>query len=166
MAAQKPKIKIEKVVDTGKLYTMKEACLRTGLAYETLKFYCNIGLVPSVKRDDRNRRIFNDRDIAWIQSLTCLKRCDMSIAEMQEYLQYCLQGRSTIPTRKEMLMQKRGELVKRLSEVQAAIEYIDLKQEFYDDVLAGRTEYFSNLVSQDDPDENEAAHGAAAARRS
>ena len=46
----KEKLHIEKVVNTGRLYPMKEACEQTGLAYETLKFYCNIGLVPGVKR--------------------------------------------------------------------------------------------------------------------
>ena len=49
------------------MYTMKEACVKTGLSYETLKFYCNQGLVPNVKRDSQNRRIFNDRDIDWKQ---------------------------------------------------------------------------------------------------
>ena len=44
------------------MYTMKQACEKTGLSYETLKFYCNQGLVPNVKRDSQNRRIFDDRD--------------------------------------------------------------------------------------------------------
>ena len=46
------------------MFTMKEACNQTHLPYETLKFYCNQGLVPNVKRDKNNRRIFDERDIA------------------------------------------------------------------------------------------------------
>lgn len=42
------------------MYQMKEACEKTGLTYETLKFYCNKGLVPNVKRDEKNRRISNE----------------------------------------------------------------------------------------------------------
>lgn len=145
----KEKLHIEKVVNTGRLYPMKEACEQTGLAYETLKFYFNIGLVPGVKRDARNRRVFNDKDISWIKSLTCLKNCDMSIEEMKEYLALCLKGQSTIPERKEMLMKKRAILIKKHSEIQAAIEYIDLKQDFYDEVLSGKIEYFSNLVGEE-----------------
>ena len=61
------------------MYTMKQACEQTGLSYETLKFYCNQGLVPNVKRDEQNRRIFSDRDIRWINSLGCLKNCGMGI---------------------------------------------------------------------------------------
>jgi len=66
------------------LYTMKLACEKTGLSYETLKFYCNQGLIPDVKRDEQNRRVFTDDNIAWINSLTCLKNCGMGIQEMKE----------------------------------------------------------------------------------
>lgn len=33
------------------MYTMMEACRETGLTYQTLKFYCNEGLIPNVHRD-------------------------------------------------------------------------------------------------------------------
>ena len=92
------------------LYTMKQACQEADLTYETLKFYCNQGLVPNVKRDANNRRVFDDRDVAWIKSLTCLKRCDMSLQEMKEYLGLCLQGPVSIPERKAMLAVKRAAL--------------------------------------------------------
>lgn len=36
------------------MYSMKEACELTDMTYENLKFYCNEGLVPNVKRDKRN----------------------------------------------------------------------------------------------------------------
>lgn len=129
------------------MYTMKEACREVGMSYETLKFYCNEGLVPNVKRDANNHRIFDDRDIAWIKSLTCLKSCHMSIQEMQQYIALCQGGKATIPERKAILANKREELLRRIAQLQASIDYIDWKQGFYDDVLAGRTEYFSNLIA-------------------
>ena len=39
------------------MYSMKEACVQTGMSYETLKFYCKEGLVPNVKRDSHNYRV-------------------------------------------------------------------------------------------------------------
>ncbi|MGN0077404.1 MAG: MerR family transcriptional regulator [Coriobacteriales bacterium] len=132
-----------------RLHSMKEACEACGLPYETLKFYCNKGLVPNVKRDANNRRVFSDRDIEWVKGLACLKRCGLSIAEMQEYTQLCLQGPASIPERRELLKAKRALLVQKLAEVQASIDYIDFKQGFYDDVLAGRIEYASNLMPEE-----------------
>lgn len=131
------------------MYTMKEACQLTNMRYETLKFYCNQGLVPNVKRDANNRRIFDQQDIAWINSLSCLKNCSLSIAEMKHYIALCLQGEVTIPERKQILQQKRQELQKKQAELQAALDYIDWKQQFYDDVLSGKTPYYSNLISTD-----------------
>ena len=132
------------------MYTMKTACEKTGLSYETLKFYCNQGLVPNVKRDKNNRRIFNDKDIAWINSLNCLRNCDMSLSEMREYINLCMEGESSIPKRKEILIAKRASLVEKLQQVQDSIDYIDWKQGFYDDVLSGKTKYYSNLINTEE----------------
>lgn len=132
------------------MYTMKQACEKTGLSYETLKFYCNQGLVPGVKRDANNRRVFDDRDINWINSLNCLKNCNMGIAEMQEYLQLCLEGPSSIPIRQEILKKKRAQLEQELKRVQDSIDYIDWKQGFYADVLSGKQDYFSNLLPREE----------------
>lgn len=128
------------------IYTMKETCEKTGLSYETLKFYCNQGLVPNVKRDEHNHRIFDEQDVAWVNSLNCLRNCGMSISEMKVYIQLCLEGESTIPERKVILAEKRERLLEEIKNIQESIAYIDWKQGFYDDVLAGKTKYFSNLI--------------------
>lgn len=128
------------------MYTMKQVCEATGLTYETLKFYCNEGLVPNVKRDKNKRRIFDERDLAWIKDLTCLKKCSMSIADMKKYLALCLEGKSSISSRQEMLKIKKEALLSQIEEITASINYIDWKQDFYKDVLSGKIDYISNLI--------------------
>ena len=133
------------------IYTMTQACEETGMTYQGLKFYCNEGLVPNVKRDGRNRRVFDERDLAWIKGLSCLRDCDMSIKEMKRYLELCLQGVSSIPERKNLLEQKRRRLVERMAALENSIQYIDAKQRFYDEVLSGKREYVSNLLPAGEP---------------
>lgn len=130
------------------MYSMKEACTLTNMTYENLKFYCNEGLIPNVKRDRRNYRVFDEHDIKWIQSLNCLKSCGMSIAEMKQYLALCMEGEGTIPERKMILAEKKETLLQSITELQKAVAYIDWKQGFYDDVLSGKTAYYSNLVPE------------------
>ena len=130
------------------MYSLKEACTLTNMTYENLKFYCNEGLVPNVKRDRRNYRVFDEHDIKWIQSLNCLKSCGMSIAEMKQYLALCMEGEGTIPERKVILAEKKETLLQSIVELQKAVAYIDWKQRFYDDVLSGKTAYYSNLVPE------------------
>ena len=128
------------------MYTMKEVCKETGLSYETLKFYCNEGLIPNVRRDKNNHRIFDDYNINWIKSLQCLKNCEMSISEMREYLSMCLEGQKSIPDRKMMLERKQIQLRKKIADIEEAIAFIEWKQNFYDKVLSGKIEYKSNLI--------------------
>ena len=128
------------------MYTMMQVCRETNMTYQALKYYCNEGLIPNVKRDGNNRRVFDERDIKWIKDLVCLKKCGMSIQEMKEYLELCLQGPSTIPERKEMLEKKQNALKVTIQELKDSVDYIDWKQQFYDDVLSGKRPYVSNLI--------------------
>ena len=128
------------------IYTMMQACKETGMTYQGLKFYCNAGLVPNVKRDKINRRIFDENDIAWIKSLRNLRKCGMSIADMKEYMTLCLKGESSIPERKIILERTRKRLQAHIEELREAIRYIDGKQVFYDGVLSGAAQYVSNLL--------------------
>ena len=127
------------------MYTMMQVCRELDMTYQTLKYYCNEGLIPNVKRDGNNRRVFDDKDVKWIKDLTCLKKCGMSILEMKEYLELCLQGES-IMQRKELLSKKRNALLASIKELEDSVAYIDWKQNFYDEVLSGARPYVSNLI--------------------
>lgn len=132
------------------MYTMMQVCRDLDMTYQTLKFYCNEGLIPNVKRDKNNRRIFDEKDVKWIKDLACLKKCGLSIQEMKEYLELCLQGQSTIMRRKEMLKQKQEALRISIKELEDSVAYIDWKQNFYDEVLSGKRPYTSNLIRSEE----------------
>lgn len=129
--------------------TMKEACEQVGITYETLRFYCNEGLVPNVKRDKNNYRNFDERNINWLKSLQCLKKCGMGVQDMKRYMELCLEGVSSIPERKELLAARKKLLLKQIDEIHESIDYIDRKQAFFDDVLSGTIKYTSNLIPAD-----------------
>lgn len=129
------------------MYSMKETCNQVGMTYETLKFYCNQGLIPNVKRDKNNYRIFDDNNINWIKSLACLKKCGMSIDEMRKYLNLCLEGESSIPERKIMLDKKRQDLELKKKEIEDSLSFIEWKQNFYNNVQNGKEDYYSYLIN-------------------
>lgn len=128
------------------MYTMMEACRETGLTYQALKFYCNEGLIPNVHRDKNNRRYFDAATVRWIKDLNCLKKCGMSIEEMKEYLELCLQGPKSIAVRQQILARKQEALKQQLDKIKESMDYIDWKQNFYNDVLSGKRPYISNLI--------------------
>lgn len=131
------------------MYSMKEVCMKIGMPYETLKCYCNEGLIPNVKRDKNNYRIFDESSIEWIKNLICLKRCGMGMDEMKEYVDLCYKGESSVLTRKIMLQMKKKTLQKKLDDIQESIDYIDKKQKFYNGVLDGKIKYESSMEDGD-----------------
>ena len=75
-------------------YQMKEVCDEVGITYETLKYYCNEGLVPNHERNKNNYRIFDDKDVNWIKGLTKLRECGMSIKDMKNIWPFVIKEKS------------------------------------------------------------------------
>ena len=128
------------------MYTMKDVCKKLNMSYDTLKYYCNEGLVPNVKRGPNNYRLFDDDDIYWINSLLCLRKCGMSIQDMKQYMQYCLEGKSAIDSRIDMLEKTKEDLYHQLDEIKDSIEYVTKKIQLYQDMADGKKEYVSHLI--------------------
>ena len=62
-------------------------------------------------------------------------------------LNLCLEGEKSISQRQVILNAKLKELEEKMQELQKSIDYIHWKQGFYNDVLSGKTKYYSNLIS-------------------
>ncbi len=69
---------------------------------------------------------------------------------MKIYLSLCLKGKATIPERKIMLDKQKADLIIKISELNECVDFIDNKQQFYNDVLEGSVKYNSNLINVDD----------------
>lgn len=129
------------------MYTMKEVCNKIGMTYETLRYYCNQKLVPNVKRNENNYRIFDEKDIAWLEGLQCLRKAGMSLNDMKIYMAHCIIGKASIPERQIMLEKTKNDLLEKMHELTETLDYLDAKQKFYNDILDGKIEYTSNLIT-------------------
>lgn len=128
-------------------YKMKAVAERVGLPYETVKYYCKVGLMPRVARDENNYRIFDDHDVAWLNGLRCLKRCGMGIDDMLAYMELCIQGEASIPQRVDIFAAQRKKVEAKIAALQEALDYIDWKQDYYRAVTSGEIPYSSSLLA-------------------
>ncbi len=124
--------------------TMKETCEITGLSYDTLKFYSNEGLIPDVKRNKNNHRIFDENNIRWIRGLKCLRECGLSISEMKKYVDLGL-SKETIPEKLAILQSKITILEEEIKRARASIQYIHMKEKYYAELLEGKDVDFENI---------------------
>lgn len=127
-------------------YTMKTVAEAADIAYETVRYYCKIGLVPNVRRSANGYRVFDERDVAWLQGLHCLRQCGMSIEQMRRYMELCLVGEGSIPEREDMLTAQRKVMEDNIAQLTAMLQFIDAKMAFYAGVKSGEIEYYSNIL--------------------
>lgn len=124
---------------------MKQVCEISGLSYDTLKYYCNEGLVPYVKRDKNGHRIFDQNDVNWVVSLAALRDCDMSMDELHRYMELVKFEGNNLEQRISMLKGKRKDLENEIARIQRAMGYIDERVQFYQDVLSGKHDYTDTI---------------------
>lgn len=72
----------------------------------------------------------------------------MSLKEIKAYIALCLEGESSIMERKAMLAKKRDALLLKQQEIQASIDFIDHKQQLYDDIIDKKIPYHSYLIKK------------------
>ena len=130
-------------------YSTKEAAEASGIALDTVRYYCKIGLVPRVSRDENNYRVFDEHDVAWLKGLYHLRECGMGIDQMRAYMELCLQGEGSIPEREVMLEAQRKVVEQKMATLQEMVDFIDTKMEFYAKVRAGEITYVSSLMPPD-----------------
>lgn len=128
------------------MFTMKQVCDQVGISYETLRYYCEEGLILDISRDRNQYRLFDQKHIEWIKGLKRLRACGFTIKEMKSYMLLCLEGERSIGERKQMLANKRQKLQHNLKEIKASIQYIDDKQCYYDEIVNGTIPFSSNLI--------------------
>ena len=66
-------------------YSIGQFSELSGFPIDTLRYYERQKLLFP-KRDENNRRVYSEKDVAWISFISCLKKTGMSIREMQAVL--------------------------------------------------------------------------------
>ena len=134
-------------------YTIKQMSELTGLPASTLRYYDNEGLLPSLKRNDNNVRIFTDEDFHTLKLINCLKRSGLQLKEIKEYMNMAKKGNDTLKGRLAIFYKRRRLLkreMKTLIDVMSVIEY---KCWYYEQACeAGTEEAVKNLSVSDIPE--------------
>ena len=78
----------------------------TGLSENTLRYYEKKGLI-GVQRDQYQRRIYTEQDIAWVQFIQRLKDTGMLLRDIRRYAELRYQGDSTLAERMALLQRHR-----------------------------------------------------------
>ena len=120
-------------LDTG--LTIAEAARATGLSTYTLRYYERAGLIDGVDRADSGQRRYDERDLAWIETLQRLRATGMPIQRILRYAELVREGAGNERDRLALLEEHRAAVKARLSEVQKHLAFIEKKIARYEETL-------------------------------
>ncbi|TPR39082.1 MerR family transcriptional regulator [Apilactobacillus micheneri] len=111
---------------------IKDVAKTVGLNENTIRYYSDNGLVPNIKRDKNNHRIFDEEAINWLIGDKRMRDAGMSINDLKEYVDLCLKGQSTIKKRYQIIQNLKSQAQNQLKEAQQRVDYLSKKSDIYE----------------------------------
>ena len=135
-------------------YTIGKMAVKTGVAPSTLRYYDREGLLPFVERNSSGIRIFKDSDMDWLAIIECLKKTDMPIKEIKKFIDWCMEGDSTIDKRLALIDRQRELVLDRMAQMNKTLKMLNYKHWYYETAKkAGTCKIHENMNREDIPEE-------------
>lgn len=114
-----------------KYCSISEASAKFNIPESTLRYYEKKGLLPLIERDEAGRRLFSEIQMALLQTVICLKNTHMPISSIKQYIDWIVEGDSTIECRLDMMMKHKQAVLNEISVMTESLQGIDVKIERY-----------------------------------
>lgn len=115
--------------------TIAEVSEKCKISPDTLRYYEKEGLMPPVERTKGGIRDYKENDVQWINFIKCMRSAGVSIESLHEYVLLFEDGDSSIPKRKEILIQERKKLSEHISQLNESLKLLNYKINNYDRIM-------------------------------
>ena len=118
------------------MYSIHEACARTGLTAHTLRYYEKEKLLPNVSRSAGGFRQYSEEDMEALGMICCLKNTGMSLQDISRFMALAREGDQTLRERCELLKKHRDTVIARMEEMQRHLDKVTWKVDHFTERLA------------------------------
>lgn len=118
------------------MYSIHEACERTGLTAHTLRYYEKEKLLPNISRSAGGIRQYSDEDMEALGMICCLKNTGMPLQDISRFMALARQGDQTLRERCALLKKHRDNVIARMEEMQRHLEKVTCKVQYFTQRLA------------------------------
>ena len=108
------------------MYTIGQVSQMCGVPVSTLRYYDKEGLFPHMERVSGIRR-FSDRELETLRIIDCLKKSGLEIRDIKKYMQWCAEGSSSYPQRRELFENQKKTVEKEIERLQKTLDMLRFK---------------------------------------
>jgi DNA-binding transcriptional MerR regulator len=114
-------------------FTIAEISKRTGLSYDTIRYYEKIGLLPPVKRHENGHKEYDKLHLDRFNFISRLKQTHMPLKEIKRYL--ALASAHNYESCYSVLNEQKLNIESQIAEMHATLEMVNYKLDHFRDLM-------------------------------
>ncbi|WP_248761174.1 MerR family transcriptional regulator [Paenibacillus sp. ATY16] len=115
------------------VFSIAEISERSGLSYDTIRYYVKIGLLPPTKRKENGQREYGTVHLERLNFITRIKRTGMPLREIKRYMS--LATAKNYESCYDVLYKHKHEIESQMVEIKATLELVNYKLEHFKDLM-------------------------------
>ena len=131
-------------------YSIKQIADMMQVSTATIRYYDEEGLLPNIKRIN-GRRVFEDEDFKWLRVLNCMKKINMPIKKIKEYVELAKQGDYTLQERYNLILEQKAIIKNQIEELNICLQEFEYKEWYYKTAIKAGTEKILEDVTTEKP---------------
>ena len=134
------------------MYTIGQVSKMFHLPISTLRYYDKDGLFPNITRTSGMRR-FSDSEIEALRVIECLKKSNMEIKDIKQFMLWCEEGRSTYSKRLELFQKQKQVVETEIQNLEAVLCMLKYKCWYYEQAKkAGNEDHIHAMLPDQLPE--------------
>ena len=125
--------------------TITEVSQKYDISQDTLRYYERIGLIPRVNRNKSGIRDYTEEDCKWVEFIKCMRDAGLPIEVLIEYVGLFQRGDTTIEARRELFVEQRKMLIKKIEDMKKTLERLDYKIASYEPAITEKEKELRRL---------------------
>lgn len=140
------------------MYTIGQVSEMFDLPISTLRYYDKQGLFPGMVRESGIRK-FSETELEALRVIACLKKSGLEIKDIKQFMDWCVEGASTYPQRKELFEKQRESLETEIAHMNRVLDMLKFKCWYYEQAIQdGSEDRIKALIPDRLPDGIRAAY--------
>lgn len=135
------------------MYMIGQISEMFNIPISTLRYYDKEGLFINMERASGIRK-FGQKEIEALRMIECLKKSGMEIKDIKQFMEWCTEGSTTYPQRREMFLRQKEVVEAEMRKMEKVLNMLEFKCWYYEQALKdGNEDRLNTIIPDHLPDE-------------
>lgn len=116
-------------------YTIGQVAKMQHLTISQIRYYDKQGLFPFLQRNEKGDRVFDEEALKYLEMILYLKNTGMPIQKIKQFIDWSMEGESTILQRLELMKQQETNVLQLIQDTEKNLKKIQQKIAKYENEI-------------------------------